>query len=151
MTTSAAPGRSASWRRRKYQAGIFFGEFRLSAARLMEKWYYRHSNLQNWKIPAEIPDAFAYIGCHYVDLVAFITGLEPVAVSVYGVRDRYPNGNEGYLWTDARVIWNNGAALNIQNSLSFPDAAPGPNTQGLTMHFQEKTERCSTTPISIAA
>ena len=53
---------------------------------------------------------------------------------MYGIRDRYPNGKEGFLWTDARVIWNNGAALNIQNSLSFPDAAPGPNTQGLTMY-----------------
>ena len=117
--------------RRKYRAGLF-GDFRLGTACLMEKWYYRHSNFQNW-CTTENSDAFAYIGCHYVDLVAFITGLEPVAVSVYGIRDRYPNGNEGYLWTDARVIWNNGAALNVQNSLSFPDAAPGPNTQGLTM------------------
>ena len=54
--------------------------------------------------------------------------------SVYGIRDRYPNGNLGFLWTDARVIWNNGAALNVQNSLSFPDSAPGPNSQGLTMY-----------------
>lgn len=118
--------------RRKYRAGLF-GEFMLGTACLMEKWYYRHSNFQNW-CTTENSDAFAYIGCHYVDLVAFITGLEPAAVSVYGIRDRYPNGNEGFLWTDARVIWNNGAALNIQNSLSFPDAAPGPNTQGLTMY-----------------
>lgn len=118
--------------RRQYRAGLF-GEFRLGTACLMEKWYYRHSNFQNW-CTTENSDAFTYIGCHYVDLVAFITGLEPTAVSVYGIRDRYPNGKEGFLWTDARVIWNNGAALNIQNSLSFPDAAPGPNTQGLTMY-----------------
>jgi predicted dehydrogenase len=118
--------------RRKYRAGLF-GDFRLGTACLMEKWYYRRSNFQNW-CTTENSDAFAYIGCHYVDLVAFITGLEPVAVSVYGIRDRYPNGNEGFLWTDARVIWNNDAALNVQNSLSFPDAAPGPNTQGLTMY-----------------
>ena len=118
--------------RRKYRAGLF-GEFRLGTACLMEKWYYQHSNFQNW-CTVENSDAFAYIGCHYVDLVAFITGLTPAAVSVYGVRDRYPNGNEGFLWTDARVIWNNGAALNIQNSLCFPDAAPGPNTQGLTLY-----------------
>jgi predicted dehydrogenase len=118
--------------RRKYRAGLF-GEFRLGTACLMEKWYYQHSNFQNW-CTVENSDAFAYIGCHYVDLVAFITGLTPAAVSVYGVRDRYPNGNEGFLWTDARVIWSNGAALNVQNSLCFPDAAPGPNTQGLTMY-----------------
>jgi predicted dehydrogenase len=119
--------------RRRYREGRF-GEFKLGTARLMEKWYYRHSNFQNW-CTVENSDAFTYIGCHYVDLVHFITGLRPVSVSVYGIEDRYPNGNRGYLWTDARVIWENGAALNVQNSLSFPDAAPGTNTQGLTMYF----------------
>ena len=118
--------------RRQYRAGVF-GEFRLGSARLFEKWYYRHSNFQNW-MTAEHSDAFTYIGCHYVDLVHFITGLLPVAVSVYGVRDRFPNGNEGFLWTDARVIWNNGACLNVQNGLGFPDDAPGTNTQGLTLY-----------------
>ena len=75
-----------------------------------------------------------YIGCHYVDLVHFITGLVPTAVSVYGVLEELPNGREGYLWTDARVLWENRACLNVQNSLSFPDAAPGPNTQGMTLY-----------------
>ncbi len=69
-----------------------------------------------------------------MDLVAFITGLMPTGVSVYGVPDRFPNGNEGYLWTDTRVLWSNGACLNVQNALGFPDAAPGTNTQGLTMY-----------------
>jgi len=118
--------------RRRYREGRF-GEFKLGTARLMEKWYYRYSNFQNW-CTVENSDAFTYIGCHYVDLVAFITGLEPAAVSVYGIRDRFPNGNEGFLWTDARVLWSNGAALNVQNSLCFPDEAPGSNTQGLTMY-----------------
>ena len=120
--------------RRRYRQGMF-GEFRLGTACLLEKWYYRRSNFQNW-MTAEHSDAFTYIGCHYVDLVHFITGLLPVSVSVYGLLDRYPNGNEGYLWTDARVIWNNGACLNVQNALGFPDAAPGTNTQGLTMYCQ---------------
>ncbi len=118
--------------RRRYRAGEF-GEFRLGSACLMEKWYYRHSNFQNW-CTTENSDAFAYIGCHYVDLVHFITGLLPVSVSVYGVKDEYPNGNEGYLWTDARIVWSNGSCLNVQNSLSFPDDAPGTNTQGLTLY-----------------
>ena len=116
----------------RYREGRF-GEFRLGTARLLEKWSYRHSNFQNW-CTVENSDAFTYIGCHYVDLVAFITGLRPSAVSVYGVRDRFPNGSEGYLWTDARVLWENGAALNVQNALGFPDAAPGSNTQGLAMY-----------------
>src|SRR5207253_1909680 len=109
--------------RRRYREGRF-GEFRLGTACLLEKWYYRHSNFQNWCTTGN-SDAFTYIGCHYVDLVHFITGLLPARVSVYGIVDKYPNGKSGYLWTDARVIWNNGACLNIQNSLSFPDAAPG--------------------------
>lgn len=118
--------------RRRYQSGLF-GEFKLGTACLLEKWYYRYSNFQNW-FTCENSDAFTYIGCHYVDLVAFITGLTPTAVSLYGIKDRFPNGNEGWLWTDARVIWSNGACLNVQNALGFPDAGPGTNTQGLTMY-----------------
>jgi predicted dehydrogenase len=120
--------------RRAYREGRF-GEFRLGTACLLEKWQYRRSNFQNW-MTAENSDAFTYIGCHYVDLVHFITGLLPVVVSVYGIRDRFPNSAEGYLWTDARVIWNNGACLNVQNALGYPDAAPGSNTQGLAMYCQ---------------
>src|SRR5690242_859325 len=124
--------------RRKYRAGLF-GEFKLGTACLLEKWYYRHSNFQNW-MTTENSDAFTYIGCHYVDLVHFITGLLPESVSVYGIAEKFPNGKEGFLWTDARVIWSNGACLNVQNSLSFPDAAPGTNTQGLTMYCQGEAD-----------
>lgn len=121
--------------RRRYREGLF-GEFKLGTACLMEKWHYRNSNFQNW-FSKENSDAFSYIGCHYVDLVHFITGLYPMAVSVYGIPDRFPNGTEGYLWTDARVLWNNGACLNVQNSLSFPDDAPGSNTQGVTLYCSD--------------
>jgi D-galacturonate reductase len=124
--------------RRKYREGLF-GEFRLGSACLLEKWYYRASNFQNW-MTTENSDAFTYIGCHYVDLVHFITGLLPAAVSVYGIPERFPNGNEGFLWTDARVLWNNGACLNVQNALGFPDAAPGTNTQGLVMYCKGETD-----------
>ncbi len=118
--------------RDRYRDGRF-GEFKLGTARLMEKWHYRDSNFQNW-FSASDTDSFVYIGCHYVDLVHFITGLVPRSVSVYGLLDVLPNGKEGYLWTDARVIWDNGACLSVQNSLSFPDGAPGPNTQGMTLY-----------------
>jgi len=119
--------------RQRCRAGLF-GEFRLGTARLLEKAYYRQSNFQNW-FTCENTDAFTYVGCHYIDLVHFITGLLPVAISLYGIKDGFPNGNVGYLWTDGRVIWNNGACLNVQNALGFPDTAPGSNTQGLTMYF----------------
>jgi D-galacturonate reductase len=118
--------------RRKYREGAF-GEFRLGTARLFEKWYYRHSNFQNW-MTSENSDAFTYIGCHYVDIVHYITGLLPTAISLFGIRDHYPNGKEGFLWTDARVLWSNGACLNVQNGLGFPDAAPGTNTQGMMLY-----------------
>ena len=79
----------------------------------------------------ENSDAFTYIGCHYVDLVHFITGLLPASVSVLrNARPVSPTASEGYLWTDARVIWYNGACLNVQNGLGFPDAAPGPIRRG---------------------
>ena len=118
--------------RRLYRDGLF-GDFKLGTAKLMEKWYYRNSNFQNW-FTKENSDAFTYIGCHYVDLVHFITGLLPVAVSSYGIPDKFPNGNEGYLWCDTRVLWENGAALNLQTSLSYPNEGPGPNTQGMTLY-----------------
>jgi len=120
--------------RRKYRDGAF-GDFRLGQAILHECWYYRHSNFQNW-CTCENSDMFSYIGCHYVDLVHFITGLMPVSVSVYGITEKYPNGNDGYLWTDARVVWNNGACLNVQNALGYPDEGPGGNVQGMRMYCQ---------------
>jgi D-galacturonate reductase len=117
--------------RKDYRAGKF-GNFRLAQAHLHEPWYYRDSNFQNW-CTCENSDMFTYVGCHYVDLVAFITGLKPVSVSVYGIRDKYPNGREGFLWTDARVIWENGAALSVSNAMGYPNAGAGGNPQGLTM------------------
>src|SRR3989339_57666 len=117
--------------RAKYRAGQF-GDFRLGQARLIEPYYYRHSNFQNW-CTSENSDAFSYVGCHYIDLVHFITGLLPVAVSVYGIEEPWPNGKKGFLWTDGRVVWNNGACLNVQNGFGYPDTAPGGNSQGLMM------------------
>ena len=117
--------------RDRYRQGLF-GDFKLGTARLFEKWYYRHSNFQNW-FAMENSDAFTYIGCHYVDLVHFITGLMPVSVSVAGVAEPFPNGTEAWMWTDARVKWSNGALLNVQNALGYPDQGPGSNTQGMTL------------------
>ncbi len=120
--------------RKAYRAGRF-GEFRLAQAQMIEPWYYRDSNFQNW-CTCENSDMFTYVGCHYVDLVAFVTGLRPVSVSVYGIRDKYPNGRDGYLWTDGRVIWENGACLSVVDAIGYPNSAPGGNAQGLTMWGQ---------------
>jgi D-galacturonate reductase len=126
--------------RQNYRAGRL-GEFRAGQAHLVECWFYRNSNFQNW-CTAENSDMFTYIGCHYVDLVAFITGLRPVSVSLYGVKEPYPNGNEGYLWTDARVKWENGAFLSVLNGLGYPDAGAGSNAQGMTLYCNGSKDGC---------
>ena len=120
--------------RRAYGLGQF-GAFVMGEAKLIEPYYYRHSNFQNW-FTCNNTDPFTYIGCHYVDLVYFITGLKPVEVSVQGVKGRFPNGNEAYLWSHGRVTWENGALLSVVNGLGYPDAAAGSNDQGLIMYCE---------------
>ncbi len=124
--------------RKAYRSGRL-GNFRLGQAQMIEPYYYRDSNFQNW-CTTQNTDMFTYVGCHYVDLVAFITGLRPVSVSVYGIVDRYPNGNEGFLWTDGRVVWENGASLSVVDAIGYPNAAAGGNAQGLTMWCQGNSD-----------
>jgi D-galacturonate reductase len=79
---------------------------------------------------------FTYIGCHYIDQVHLITGLYPTQVSLYGAEENYPNGKKGYLWTNARVIWENGASLAVMNGMGYPNVAAGGNSQGIWMFTQ---------------
>ena len=117
--------------REQYRKGRF-GEFKLGEAKLMEPYYYRHSNFQNW-FTKENSDPFTYVGCHYVDAVYFITGLRPVEVSVRGVEGTFPNGNVGYLWSSGTVRFENGGVLNVLNGLGYPDDAAGGNDQGMRL------------------
>jgi predicted dehydrogenase len=126
--------------RLQYRKGNL-GVFRLGQAIMIEPWYYRYSNFMNW-CTCENSDMFTYVGCHYVDQVHFITGLLPAEVSVYGIRDKYPNGNEGFLWTDGRVIWENGASLQVVDAMGYPNCAPGGNSQGLRMWNQGDQDAC---------
>ena len=123
--------------RRQYASG-HFGTFAMGEAKLIEPYYYRHSNFQNW-FTCDKTDPFVYVGCHYVDLVYFITGLKPVGLSVSGVKGRFPNGNEGYLWSNARIRYENGALLSVTDGLGYPDAAAGSNDQGLLMYCEGPT------------
>ena len=122
--------------RKKYRSGQL-GEFKLGQAKLHEKWWYRDSNFQNW-CTTDQTDFFVYIGCHYVDLVSFITGLKPVSVSVHGIEDKFPNGNVGYLYTDARVVWENDGVLNVQNGIAYPNQAIGGNDQGMKLYTKDE-------------
>jgi predicted dehydrogenase len=112
-----------------------FGEFVMGEAKLIEPYYYRSSNFQNW-FTCDKTDPFVYIGCHYVDLVYFITGLRPVEVSVTGIKGKFPNGNEGYMWANGRVRFENNAILSVIDGLGYPDAAAGSNEQNLQMFFE---------------
>ena len=117
--------------RRDYRLG-HFGEFVIGEAKLIEPYFYRHSNFQNW-FTTDAADPFVYVGCHYIDLVYFITGLRPVEVSVQGVKGRFPNGNVGFIWANARVRYENGALLNVTDGLGYPDDGSGSNEQCLIM------------------
>ena len=117
--------------KRRYSLGQF-GEFVMGEAKMIEPYYYRSSNFQNW-FTTENTDPFVYVGCHYVDLVYFITGLKPVELSVTGVKGRFPNGNEGYMWANGRVVYENGAILSVTDGLGYPDDGAGSNEQCLTM------------------
>lgn len=117
--------------KRHYERGDF-GTFIMGEAKMIEPYYYRHSNFQNW-FTCERTDPFVYVGCHYVDLVYFITGLKPVEVSVQGIKGKFPNGNEGYLWANGRVRYENGAILSVTDGLGYPDDGAGSNEQCLTM------------------
>lgn len=117
--------------RMHYRRGDF-GEFVIGEAKMIEPYFYRFSNFQNWFTP-ENTDPFVYVGCHYVDLVYFITGLRPVEVSVSGVLGRFPNGSEGYMWANGRVRYENGAILSVTDGLGYPDMGSGSNEQCLEM------------------
>ncbi|MCK9413731.1 MAG: Gfo/Idh/MocA family oxidoreductase [Prolixibacteraceae bacterium] len=112
-----------------------FGDFVMGEAKLIEPYFYRSSNFQNW-FTCDKTDPFVYIGCHYVDLVYFITGLKPVEVSVSGIKGKFPNGNEGYMWANGRIRFENNALLSVIDGLGYPDEAAGSNDQSLQMFFE---------------
>ena len=117
--------------KRSYERGDF-GEFIMGEAKMIEPYFYRFSNFQRW-FTADKTDPFVYVGCHYVDLVYFITGLKPVEISVSGIKGKFPNGKEGYLWANGRVKYENGALLSVIDGLGYPDAGAGNNEQCLIM------------------
>jgi predicted dehydrogenase len=123
--------RRALMAKRNYELGDF-GEFVMGEAKMIEPYYYRHSNFQNW-FTTDRTDPFVYVGCHYVDLVNFITGMRPAEVSVKGIKRKFPNGNMAYMWAHGRVTYENGAILSVIDGLGYPDAGSGSNEQCLTM------------------
>ena len=126
--------RRALMARQQYRDGRF-GEFAMGEAKMIEPYFYRNSNFQNW-FTTDQTDPFVYVGCHYVDQVFFITGLKPVEVSVSGVTGTFPNGNEGYMWANGRVRFENGAILSVTDGLGYPDQGAAANDQRLIMYCE---------------
>jgi predicted dehydrogenase len=120
--------------KKRYAAGQF-GTFVIGEAKLIEPYYYRHSNFQNW-FTWDKTDPFVYVGCHYTDLTQFITGLKPVEVSVRGIKLPFPNGNLAFMWSSGRIVYENGGILTVTNGLGYPDLAAGSNEQCLSMYFE---------------
>jgi predicted dehydrogenase len=120
--------------RKHYRQGDL-GEFVMGEAKMIEPYYYRHSNFQNW-FTCENTDPFVYVGCHYVDLTYFITGLKPIEVSVSGIKGKFPNGKEGFLWANGRVRFENNALLSVTDGLGYPDESGGSNDQCLNLYFE---------------
>lgn len=120
--------------RKACQAGQF-GDFVMGEAKLLEPYLYRDSNFQNW-FTCDHTDPFVYIGCHYVDQVHFITGLLPASVSVVGVKRKFPNGNDAFMWASGRVVFENGGVLTVSTGLGYPDQGAGSNDQGIIMWFE---------------
>lgn len=124
--------------KKAYEKGVL-GEFVMGEAKMIEPRRYRESNFQNW-FTKENADPFTYVGCHYIDLVSFITKLKIKEVSVKGWSGTFPNGNEGYMWTNGRIVYENGGILSIINGLGYPDNGAGSNEQSLMMFFEGKKE-----------
>jgi D-galacturonate reductase len=120
--------------KRHYEKGDY-GEFIIGEGKLIEPYLYRRSNFQNW-FTTQNSDPFTYVGCHYFDLVQFITGLKPVEVSVKGIKGKFPNGNEGFMWSVGTIVYENGALLSITNGLGYPDLGAGSNQQGMELFFE---------------
>ena len=121
--------RRALLAKRQYGEGRF-GEFIMGEAKLHEPYAYRHSNFQNW-FTCDQADPFTYVGCHYVDLVYFITGLErPSRCPLTGSSGKFPNGNVGYLWSSGRIRYENGALLTVTNALGLSGRCGGQQRPG---------------------
>ncbi|NTV84953.1 MAG: hypothetical protein HGA23_11755, partial [Bacteroidales bacterium] len=59
-----------------------------------------------------------------------------VHVMAADVGGRFPNGNDGYMWANGRVRFENNAILSVTNGLGYPDQAAGSNEQNLQMFFE---------------
>ena len=120
--------------RYKYQRGQM-GEALCSHAWIEER---REMPLRNFALWAENSSSFEYIGCHYVDMFHYITGLRPRKVLAFGQKKFLPkHGSQAYDAVQAVIEWENDAVQYVQTSWVLPDANPNLTNQGFQITCTE--------------
>lgn len=118
----------------KYRRGLM-GEALCSHAWIEER---REMPLKNFALWAEQSSSFEYIGCHYVDMFHFITGLMPKKVIAFGQKIFLPKHNKNaFDAVQAIVEWENGSVQYVQSSWVLPDANPNLTNQGFQITCTE--------------
>ncbi|HNQ35799.1 MAG TPA: Gfo/Idh/MocA family oxidoreductase, partial [bacterium] len=116
--------------RHRYLAGEL-GEALCASAYIEER---REMPLKNFARWAQASNSFDYIGCHYVDVFYYVTGLRPKRVTAYGQKKMLASlGHDIYDAVQALVEWENGAVLYVQTSWVLPDGNPNLTNQGFQM------------------
>jgi len=118
----------------KYRRGMM-GEALCCHAWIEER---REMPLKNFALWAQHSSSFEYIGCHYVDMFHFITGLRPRKVIAFGQKKLLPkHGKDAYDAVQAVIEWENGAVQYVQTSWVLPDGNPNLTNQGFQITCTE--------------
>lgn len=113
--------------RHRYSTGEM-GEALSGTAHIEER---REMPLKHFALWCAQSSPFEYIGCHYVDMYHFVTGLKPVAVTAFGQKKLLPSlGHDAWDAVEALVEWENGSVLFVQSSWILPDGNPNLTNQG---------------------
>jgi predicted dehydrogenase len=118
----------------KFRRGLM-GEALCSHAWIEER---REMPLKYFALWADQSSSFEYIGCHYVDMFYFITGLKPKKVIAFGQKKFLTkHGKNAFDAVEAIVEWENGAVQYVQTSWVLPDANPNLTNQGFQITCTE--------------
>lgn len=118
----------------KYRRGLM-GQALCSHAWIEER---REMPLKNFALWAEQSSSFEYIGCHYVDMFHFITGMMPRKVIAFGQKKFLPeHGKKAFDAVQVIIEWENGAVQYVQSSWVLPDANPNLTNQGFQITCTE--------------
>jgi len=79
-----------------------------------------------------------FLGTHFYDLLRFITGLNPLAVSAHQYRGALSAlGSDTADAFKADFIFSGGASISVMLSWNLPEYSPSLTKQAMTLHFQQ--------------